>query len=398
MTTSDPVRLTARATKLARKGRPWFFADDLVKPPGAAALVRVAGDRGQDLGLGFASTTSKIRLRLCGPWDDGVPSAEDFFAQRLEAAVAMRAGLRGPRRGTRLVHGEADQLPGLVVDEYDRCLVLQATSAYLEANYDAIVPALVAFTGAEVVIARNDVSARKLEGLPREVRLLHGRRIETWEIEEDGLVHTIAPFTGHKTGFYLDQRPARARVRELAGGGRVLDTFCYQGGFALSALAGGAVSALAIDQSAAAIERVQETAERHGLPGLEVRCGNVFDAFRDLRRDGARFDLIVVDPPAFAKTRREVRGAERGYRELNRHAMRLLAPGGHLVTCSCSHHVSGPMFEDLLRQAAAELPFRMFLRERLGAGDDHPVWLSLPESEYLKVRVLQRAPAAKSDD
>jgi 23S rRNA (cytosine1962-C5)-methyltransferase len=200
----------------------------------------------------------------------------------------------------------------------------------------------------------------------------------------------VRPFTGHKTGFYLDQRPARALVRSLAKGRSVLDLFCYQGGFALNALAGGAATAVAVDQSEAALAAARAGAERNGLAGLTTVAADIFDHLRALRERDARFDLIVLDPPAFAKSRREVEGAERGYRDLNRQALRLLAPNGFLVTCTCSHHVDGPRFEELLRQAAAGLPFRLALRQRLGAGPDHPVLLPHPEGEYLKVVLLQR--------
>ncbi|MEC7584654.1 MAG: class I SAM-dependent rRNA methyltransferase [Planctomycetota bacterium] len=386
------VRLRASAAAMARKGRLWFYADDLaggVLPE--RALVRVVDERDRDLGLGFASAQSRLALRLCGAWPEaGVPDREAFFQRRLDAAIERRAGRLGPEDGVRIVHGEGDGLPGLVIDRYGPVTVVQSTSAVVEHALDAIVPHLVGRLSAEAVVARNDTSTRRHEGLPREVRLLHGRRIEETSILEHGVRHQIQPFTGHKTGFYLDQRPARARVRELAKGRRVLDLFSYQGAFSLCALAGGASSVLAVDQSEAALERARIAADSNGLSGLEVAQANVFDLVRELRKEERLFDLIVLDPPAFAKSRRELSGGLRGYRDLNRQAMRLLAPHGVLVTCSCSFHVSLPRFEDVLRQAAAGLPFACALTERLGAGPDHPAILSLPESEYLKVVVLQR--------
>ena len=296
----------------------------------------------------------------------------------------------GLKSGVRLVHGEADGVPGLVVDAYGTSLVLQATAAVVDRSLDAVVPVLVERTGAQMVLARHDLAVRRLEGLPEEVTLLHGRRIEEVEIEEHGVVHRVRPFTGQKTGFYLDQRPARRIAQQLAAGRRVLDLFAYQGGFGLAALAGGAVSALAVDQSAVALGLAEEAARRNGLEGLEVLRGNAFRVLRRLRDERRDFDLVVLDPPAFAKSRREVSGARRGYRDLNRMALRLLAPGGSLITSSCSHHLMPPMFEEILRQSAAGLPFRTVLRQRIMAGPDHPVWISLPESEYLKVLVLER--------
>lgn len=385
------VQLTARAAGFARRGQPWFYGDDVVA--GAALpprLVRVRDEHGRDLGLGFTGA-SKLALRLCGPWPgDGVPDREAFFAARLQGALEARAGSLGPEDGARLVHGEGDWLPGLVVDRYGPLLVLQVTSAAVEQSLDAIVPFLVARLQADAVVARNDVPVRKHEGLPEEVRLLHGRRLDQVAFVEHGVRHTVRPFAGHKTGFYLDQRPARALVQQLAKGRTMLDLFCYQGGFALNALAGGARSALAIDQSQDALDLATAGAAANGLRGLTTQAGNVFDVLRAQRDAHAAFDLIVLDPPAFAKSRRELEGAERGYRDLNRQALRVLAPNGFLVTCTCSHHVTWQRFEEVVRQAAAGLPFRVVLRQRLGAGPDHPIAVTHPESEYLKVLLLQR--------
>lgn len=386
------VRLTAKASQIARRGRPWFFADDLdLVDAGESGLVIVRDEADRSLGLAFYSQASNIPLRRCGGWGlEVVPGVESFFRQRLADAVQRRAHVRGPRRGVRLVHGEGDLLPGLVVDQYADCLVLQSTSAVIEENLSHIVPPLLSWTGASSVLARNDVAARKLENLPPEVRLLHGKRVTETEIEEHGIRHRVQLWTGQKTGFYLDQRPARKRVMELARERRVLDLCSYQGAFALAALAGGARSALAVDQALEAVELASAAAERNGLAPLKTLCANVFDILRELRNEGAQYDLVILDPPAFAKSRKEREGALRGYRDLNRLAMRTLAPGGYLFTCSCSHHVDLPAFERILRQAAAELPFPILLRERLGAGADHPVWINLPESEYLKVCLLER--------
>lgn len=386
------VQLGNKASSLARKGNVWFYRDDLAaQDVPHAALVRVLDHEGRDLGLGFTSTAGKLALRRCGPWPErGVPDREQFFQARLTRAIEQRTGSLGPRDGVRLVHGEADWLPGLIVDRYGPVCVLQVTAPFVEQSLDAIVPFLADLAHADCVIARNDVAVRKLENLPLEVRLLHGRRITEVPIEEHGVRHTVLPFTGHKTGFYLDQRPARALVKELARGRTVLDLFAYQGGFSLAALAGGARSAIAVDQSEPALQLAAAGAAAQGLGGLTTIPANVFDHLRSLRGDQQRFDLIVLDPPAFAKSRRELGGALRGYRDLNRLALRLLAPRGYLLTCSCSHHVDLPGFEDVCRQAAAGLPFQVLLRQRLGAGPDHPAWVSLPESEYLKVLLLQR--------
>lgn len=383
------VTLTPNASKLARKGHSWFFADDLQAGSSEhGTLVRAETSDRRDLGIGFYAKGTRLVLRLSG--QRAPMSAPEFFTATLGAAIARREHLRTPSAGLRLVHGDADGLPGLVVDQYADVVVLQATSACVERHLDLIVPFLVERLAPRMVLARNDVAARRFEGLPEEVRMLHGDRVEEVEIEEAGVVHTVLPWSGHKTGFYLDQRPARARVKELAGGRSVLDVFAYQGGFALAALSGGASSALAIDQSEASLGLAMRAAERNRLTGLATAQANAFTALRDLRREGRMFDLVIVDPPAFAKSKSEREGGARGYRDLNHVALRLLSEGGFLVTCSCSHHVDLPLFETLLRQAASDLPFKVVLRDRLGAGQDHPVWITLPESEYLKVLVVQR--------
>ncbi len=391
---STIVRLTAKASGFARRGRPWLFRDDIVSgAPMPPRLVRVLDENGRDLGLGITGA-SKLALRMCGPWPacDGadVPTREVFFQARLDAAIDARAGRLGPDDGVRIVHSESDWLPGLVVDRYGDVLVLQVTSSFVQASLDAIVPYLADRLSAGSVVARNDVPTRKREGLPQEVEILHGTRKLEVAIVEGAVTHTVRPLTGHKTGFYLDQQPARALVKSLAKGRRVLDLFCYQGGFALHALRGGATSALAVDQSEEALAQAELDAACNQVTGLQTRRGNVFDVVRELREKNEQFDLIVLDPPAFAKSRRELPGAERGYRDLNRLALRLLAPNGFLVTCTCSHHLDGPRFEELVRQASAGLPFRVAMRKRLGAGDDHATLITHPESEYLKVLLMQR--------
>lgn len=387
------LRLRPAAARLAGKGHPWFYRDDLLDEtvPGPL-LVRLQDDAGRDLGLAFTSAHSKLAVRRCGPWPRaGVPDREEFFHARLGAAIAARGDRLGQQDGVRLVHGEADALPGLVVDRYGPVVVLQVTAPYVEQSLDAIVPFLARRLQAECVLARNDVSVRKLEELPQEVRLLHGKRVLEAVISEHGVRHRVRPWTGHKTGFYLDQSPARSTVMSLAKDRTVLDLFAYQGAFALCALKAGARSALCVDQSEQALQWAVQGAQENGLTGLATQQANVFEFLRAERQGSTRFDLVVLDPPAFAKNKRELSGALRGYRDLNRQCLRLLPPGGHLFTCSCSHHVTLPMFEDVLRQAAGGLPFRVLLRQRLGAGSDHPVWHALPESEYLKVLWLQRA-------
>ncbi|HIA27335.1 MAG TPA: class I SAM-dependent rRNA methyltransferase [Planctomycetes bacterium] len=385
------IDLEKRASRLARRGHPWLYRDDLKSSPLAdGTLVRVRDSDGRDLGLACASSRSRVALRLCGPWPgDEAPTAAEFLADRLEVAIGARSWAR-PEEGVRLVHGEADLLPGLVVDRYADVIVLQTSTALMEHNIELLGAILAEGCSARMVLARNDISVRRHEELPEEVRLLAGEAVDEVVIVEGGVRYTVRPYEGHKTGFYLDQRPARQRIRSFVDGARVLDLFCYQGGFSLAALAAGAREVTAVDQSAVLLERACTDARAQGFDEPKVIAGNAFDVVRDLRRQGENYDLVILDPPAFCKSRREIEGGKRGYRDLNRIAMRLLAPGGRLVTCSCSHHLSAPLFEEVLRQAALDLPFRIVIEERLGAGPDHPALLRLPESEYLKVRILRR--------
>ncbi|NCF56615.1 MAG: methyltransferase domain-containing protein [Planctomycetia bacterium] len=391
------IDLQKRAARLARRGHPWLYRDDLrdgeLSDPrfDTGTIVRLWDEEGHDLGLAIASTRSKIAIRLCGSWvGEDVPDPEAFLRQRIQRAADLRPKIQNAKEGCRLIHGEADLLPGLVVDKYADVMVMQATTAWMEAHSELVANLLMELFEPRSVLARNDVGVRKFERLPEEVVLLAGESVERVTIDEGGVKHLVRPYAGQKTGMYLDQSPARARVQELAQGARVLDLCCYQGGFSVSALVGGAKAVTAVDQSATALELAVETSELNGFDGLETIQGNVFDVVRELRSENLQFDLIVLDPPAFCKSRREVQGGVRGYRDLNRAALRLLAPGGRLITCSCSHHLKPDMFEDTLRQSALDLPFRVIVEDRLGAGADHPVLLRFPESEYLKVRVLRR--------
>jgi len=391
------IALSKRAARLARRGHPWLYKDDLrksdLKAPAfsTGSIVRVHDDEGRDLGLAFASTRSKIALRLCGPWQgDLVPDLEEFLVDRIRRAIELRKGMAGESGGVRLVHGESDLIPGLVVDRYADVLVVQATTALIDNGLRLISRILGELLSVRMILARNDLSVRRLENLSEEVVLLEGEPVERVTIEEHGVEHIVRPFAGHKTGMYLDQKPARRRVQQLSTGARVLDLFSYQGGFSMAALSGGATSVHLVDQSGTALEIAKETASQNGFAQPESIQGNAFDVIRDLRSTGQYYDLVILDPPAFCKSRREVEGGIRGYRDLNRGALRLLAPGGRLVTCSCSHHLKPEQFEDTIRQAALDLPFRVFVEERLGSGPDHPALLRLPETEYLKVRILRR--------
>lgn len=391
------IDLEKNASRLARRGHPWLYKDDLkstdLVDPGLStgAIVRVRDHEGRDLGLACASTRSKIALRLCGSWPgEVVPSLAEFLTNRISRAVSLREDLIGEETGVRLVHGEADLIPGLVVDRYADVLVVQATTALIDDALPLLASILEQMFSPRMILARNDLSIRRHERLSEEVVLLSGESVDRVSILEHGVRHIVRPYAGQKTGMYLDQRPARKKVQQLASGATVLDLFSYQGGFSMAALSGGATSVTMVDQSSTALDLARETARDNGFSEPQAISGNAFDVVRDLRNRSDLYDLVILDPPAFCKSRREVKGGIRGYRDLNRAALRLLAPGGRLITCSCSHHLKSEMFEDTIRQAALDLPFRVFVEDRLGSGSDHPVLIRLPETEYLKVRVLRR--------
>ncbi|GJG88050.1 hypothetical protein tb265_32310 [Gemmatimonadetes bacterium T265] len=358
----------------------------VTRPPAPAGVVRVHDARGRPLGAALWSPASEISLRLLTR-DANAHIDAAWWRTQLAHAVGRRAPLTNETNAFRLVHGEADGLPSLVVDRYDRWLVVQLMSAGLEATRGPIVAALVELTGASGVLARNDAALRSREDLPRETVLLYGDVPRTIPVEEHGVRYLAAPWNGQKTGAFLDQRENRALVGRVARG-RALDCFSYHGSFALH-LARRADSVLALDISAAALERARENVALNGFRNVETREANAFDFLRDAERAGERFETIVLDPPAFAKTRAALDGAVRGYKEINLRAMRLLAPGGLLYTASCSFHLSKAHFLDVLTAAAADSGRRVALREVRGQPLDHPEVLTIPETGYIKGALLE---------
>ena len=380
--------ISARGARRWTAGHPWIFRSDVVTPPDAeAGAVRVNDQAGRALGVALWSPASEISLRFVSRDPAEVLDA-DWWKARLSAALERRKNiLNAQTNACRLVHGEGDALPSLVVDRFDRWLVVQLLSAGLEAFRGEIVQALVALTGAEGILARNDASVRGREGLPRAVEPLHGSVPTTVEVREHGVRYLAAPHDGQKTGAFLDQREARVLVGSVARG-RALDVFSYHGSFALH-LAQRADSVRAVDSSTAALARVAENAALNGRTNIVPLEADAFEFLRAEERDGARYDTIVLDPPAFAKNRGSIDGALRGYREINLRAMRLLAPGGMLYTASCSYHVSTADFLGVLRAAAADSGRRIILRAVTGQPADHPEVLTIPETGYLKGALLE---------
>jgi len=317
------------STRGARRwagGHPWIFRSDIVAPPATpAGAVRVEDQRGAPLGWALWSPASEISLRLIDPDPDAVISA-DWWRVRIAAALARRQPITSLATAYRLVHAEADGLPSFVCDRYGRWLVVQLLSAGLEAHRGEIVQALVELVKPEGILARNDPAVRTREGLPRETELLYGEVPESIEVEEQGVRYLAAPWTGQKTGAFLDQRENRHRIGELARG-RALDCFSYHGSFALH-LARRASHVTALDSSAAALARADENARLNGRDNIRFVEANAFDFLRDSLKAGHRYDTIVLDPPAFAKNRGSLPSALRGYKDVNLQALRLLAPGG----------------------------------------------------------------------
>jgi 23S rRNA (cytosine1962-C5)-methyltransferase len=374
-----------------QKGHPWIFRSDVPdRPECPAGVVRVRETNGRECGWALWSPRSEISLRLL----DRDPAARidgTWWNSRIGAAIARRSGLESRANAYRLIHGEGDALPSLVCDRYDRWLVVQLMSAGLESQRAHIVEALKSLTGCDGILARNDVPLRSREGLRQEVSLLHGEVPREIEIHEHGVKYLAAPWDGQKTGAFLDQRENRAKIGKLARG-RALDCFSYHGSFALH-LARNAESVVALDASGPALARAAENARLNGFDNIEPVVADAFEYLREREAAGDTFDTIVLDPPAFAKTRNALPAALRGYKEANLRCMKLLSPGGILFTASCSFHLSRTDFLQMLVSAAADSGRRLVLRDVLGQPVDHPEVLTIPETGYLKGALIECAAA-----
>jgi 23S rRNA (cytosine1962-C5)-methyltransferase len=381
------VAVTPRGEDRIRSGHPWVYRSDVIETHAeGGATVRVTGRRGRPLGYALYSDRSEIALRLLTRGD--VPADAALWRARLEQAIRFRETLAIDATACRLVHGEADRLPSLVVDRYGDYLVLQALSQGVDRLVPQIVEQLVDLVRPAGILARNDPKVRALEGLEQRVEVLYGEVPPTIEAREGHVVYDVDPYRGQKTGLFLDQRENRAAAAQYARG-RLLDTFSYNGGFAL-ALAPKCDEVLAIDISEDAVARIRLNAERNGLTNIEARAMNVFDELRELERRGERFDTIVLDPPAFAKNKAAVGKALSGYKEINLRALKLLAPGGFLVTCSCSYHVSEASFADVMASASVDAHADVAVVEKRMQGRDHPVLMTVPETYYLKCFILRK--------
>lgn len=379
------VDVAARAVRRLKSSHPWIYRDDVVSSAGGHGdLVQVREPRGRCLGVAFLSTRSKIALRFVHPDDDALPSGHWHSA--VHRALDLRDEIRPADTDVeRLLFGESDGIPGIIADRYGRHLVVQVLTAGAERILDEVICAIRQRVDLDSVLLRNDPSVRTLEGLPREVRALAGAPPKRVEVREHGVTFLADLWKGQKTGMFLDQRDNHARVGRLARGA-LLDVFSYQGGFAMHAAA--AASVEIVEASGEALEAARTCMERNGRTGFRFRRANAFEDLRERARRGERFDVVVLDPPAFAKRRSDLLAALRGYKEINLRAMQLVREGGMLVTSSCSFNLSEGDFLDLLARAATDARRSFRLRERLGQSSDHPVRLGFPESQYLKCLVL----------
>ena len=383
------VAITQRGAERARAGHLWVYRSDVQNAAGVqgGSVVRVRDARGRYVGRALYSDRSEISLRLLTLRDEEIDRA--WWRRRLREAAARRAAIAVDATAYRLVYSEGDLLPSLLVDVYGDVLVLQTLSQGTDSLKEMLVELLVEELGPRAVVERNDVRVRELEGLEMRAGVLYGDAPDELEIVQHGVRFLVAPLGGQKTGSFLDQRENRLAARALAKG-RALDCFTFNGAFALH-LASACESVLGLDISGDALATARRNALLNEAGNVEFREANVFDALREMETAGERFDTIVLDPPAFAKNRASVAAAARGYKEINLRALKLLNPGGVLVTCTCSYHMSEGMFLELIAEAGRDARRSLQLVEKRMQARDHPVLFGVPETYYLKcviVRVL----------
>jgi len=382
---TEPVVVSRRGAQRLEQGHPWVYRSDLRDRDLPAGIVRVVDERGRSLGSGLWSPASEIRLRRLTAGDEAID--RDWWVGQLRACMRRRERLAIDATAFRVVHGEGDGLPSLVVDRYGDVVAAQLLSAGLETVRDDVITALVEVLQPRGVLLRNDASVRRHEGLPLTVEVGYGDVPDVVEVLEGEVRHLVPLRDSQKTGAFLDQRENHLLMGRLARG-RALDVFTYHGLFALH-MARRADAVQAVDSSASALDAARANA---GLnPGVDIEWveANAFDHLRALEGTGERFDTVVLDPPAFAKSRQAVARAIGGYKEINLRAMRLLSPGGLLLTCSCSYHVGRDQFAAMLASAAADSRRRMTLVALVGQAADHPELLTVPETGYLKGALLR---------
>ncbi|HOP09925.1 MAG TPA: class I SAM-dependent rRNA methyltransferase [Oscillospiraceae bacterium] len=395
--------VTKKAEASLRNGHPWVYGEEITNVNGPCengGLMDVLSEKGVYLGTGLLSEKSKIRVRVLAA-NANETFGDAFFARRLKYAIDYRVTvMRDDFSCCRLIFGEADGLPGLTIDRYNDILVSQILSYGMEQRKDMIYRELVKILneyGVTVsgIFERNDVSIRSLEGLSLgkgwyESDFISHPESAITEITENGLKYAVDVENGQKTGFFLDQKYNRAALARIAKGRKVLDCFTHTGSFGMNALMGGATHATAVDVSESALALAKQNAEKNGLTDkMDFICADVFDLLPKLREQKADYDLIILDPPAFTKSRKTVAGAEKGYREINSAAMKLLPRGGYLATCSCSHFMTNELFVKTLLTAASDANVTLKLIEARKQSPDHPILLTVPETDYLKFYLFQ---------
>jgi len=383
----NSVKVNKRGADRVRKGHLWIYRSDVAEvndcEPGAT--VRVFDANGNFVGQALYSDRSEITLRLLTQSDEVID--REWWRRRLREASARRDHIRPHANAFRLVYSEGDLLPSLIIDVYDRVLVLQTLSQGTEARKAELVELLIEEFAPKAIVERNDMKVRQLEGLESAAGVIHGDCPEVVEIFQHGVRYLVSPLAGQKTGSFLDQRENRLAARAVAHG-RALDCFTFTGAFALN-LAPACSSVVGIDISSDAVAAAQRNAELNEAANVSFIEANVFDALREFENQGERFDTIVLDPPAFAKNRGSVKAAARGYKEINLRALKLLQPGGVLITCTCSFHMTEELFQVLVLEAANDARRKVQLVEKRIQASDHPVLLGVPETYYLKCLIAR---------
>jgi 23S rRNA (cytosine1962-C5)-methyltransferase len=382
------VKVNRRASERVAAGHPWIFTSDLTdrSKAGSGEAVAVLDPRGRPLGMAHYSSSSQIALRML---TDRVQEIDrDFYLRRLRAAEAHRQSIVHNTDAYRVVHGEADLLPALIVDRYGDHLVMQTLDQGIDAAKHTIASCLEEIFHPRGIVARNDAAVRAKEELPLETTTMVGEVPDSVSLRMNGLALTADLLHGQKTGIFLDQRENYLAAAQYARGGCALDCFTSTGGFALH-LAPRCESVEAVDSSAAALERARANAALNGIGNAEFREADVFDllnAYNSARRE---FSMVVLDPPAFTKSRKNLEAAGGAYKEINLRALRLLPPGGVLVTCSCSHHMNEAALLEIVAQASLDAKRTLRVLERRTQSQDHPILLTVPETLYLKCLVLE---------
>src|SRR5437660_7487759 len=378
----NQVQITNRGAKRIRNGHLWVYRSDLLPESDVAggAIVRVVDEAGNFVGQAFYSDRSEIALRFLSTVEE--PIDREWWRLRLRQCAERRAAITAETNSYRLVYAEGDLLPSLIVDVYDHVFVLQTLSQGTEAIKSMLVELLFEEFSPRVIVQRNDVRVRELEGLELCSGVLQGNAPDEIQMVQDGVRFRVSPLGGQKTGAFLDQRENYQAVRHFARG-RALDCFTFNGGFALH-IAPSCESVVGLDISADAVAAARANAGLNSALNVEFREANVFDELRELEGTGERFDTIVLDPPAFAKNRRSVAKAVRGYKEINLRALKILNPNGVLVTCSCSYHIPEQMFMEIVTAASLDSRRRLQIVEKRTQAGDHPIFAGMPETHYLK--------------